>query len=255
MQKPLLYEVFEAPASSAVAVACIASWLYTLHRNYSVDSYAFSYEKVVQNKEYWRVFSSAFSHAGILHLVFNLSALWSCKVLELGNGTVVYLKISLLLIIMSTLGEVLMYYILIYFFGKQHYLHTYSVGYSCVVFGLMTVVSQAAGGLSIFGIFIPFNVAPFVSLFLTTLMIPQASFIGHLSGIVAGYLIAWNLFAWFTNYIFYCSTLWLLLFFGWNIHTTTSFKIPIFNVLQQQQDAVILQNGVITRVQSIDQIV
>ena len=38
--------------------------------------------------------------------------------------------------------------------------------------------------------------APFGSLLFTSLVVPQASFIGHLAGIATGYLVAWDAFAW-----------------------------------------------------------
>ena len=40
---------------------------------------------------------------------------------------------------------------------------------------------------------IPFNVGPFILLVVTKVIMPQSSFIGHLSGIIIGYPLAWNM--------------------------------------------------------------
>ena len=51
----------------------------------------------------------------------------------------------------------------------------------------------AAGGVAKFSILglaeLPMVVAPFGSLILTSVIFPRASFLGHLSGIVVGYLV------------------------------------------------------------------
>jgi len=125
-----LYDILESPASSAVAGACIATWLYTLHYEIPFDRIAFSYGKVVINKEYWRVLTASFSHSGIMHLCFNLSALWSCNKLELMFGSLWYLKISLVLLVFSMVCMTLAYHFLIYYLHKDTYLHVLSVGYS-----------------------------------------------------------------------------------------------------------------------------
>ena len=51
----------------------------------------------------------------------------------------------------------------------------------------------AMSGPSTFSLFgmgkLPAALTPFLSLVITSLLIPRASFIGHLSGIVAGFLV------------------------------------------------------------------
>ncbi|KAK3242295.1 hypothetical protein CYMTET_48007 [Cymbomonas tetramitiformis] len=50
--------------------------------------------------------------------------------------------------------------------------------------------------LSLVGLHLPMNLAPFGSLIFTSMIVPQASFIGHLAGILVGYLISWHMFSW-----------------------------------------------------------
>ena len=60
-----------------------------------------------------------------------------------------------------------------------------------------------AGGISNFSIFgmvqLPMSLAPFGALVITSVIIPQASFIGHLSGILMGYLMAYVLYGMTVN--------------------------------------------------------
>lgn len=90
---------------------------------------------------------------------------------------------------------VVLYYIAINWFKQEHMSRLYCVGYSGVLFGWMAELSiRNPGGvssLSLLGLIsVPLYLAPFGSLILTSLLIPQASFVGHLAGILAGYAIA-----------------------------------------------------------------
>jgi len=248
---PIIYEMIGSPASTLIGMACVVVWLYTIQRNITFDKIAFSYERVIIHKEYWRVITSSFAHSGPLHLIFNLSALWSVKNLELLYGSVVYLKISFLLMIFSLVGVAAVYHIFIYYLKKEEYLARLSVGYSCVLFGLMTVYAQlsARSGLQILSVNIPLSLAPFASLIVTTLLIPQASLIGHLSGIIVGYFISWGFFDWFSNYFFFCTVLWLLILLVWNVNATTSWKFPASNFWDK---SVHIHNGVIVHAPSTE---
>jgi hypothetical protein len=60
----------------------------------------------------------------------------------------------------------------------------------------MTVLSLASPGAAIalpggMGS-LPLSIAPFISLFITQLIVRRASFSGHLAGIVAGYIVGWG---------------------------------------------------------------
>lgn len=43
---------------------------------------AFSYKRVVTDGEHWRLLTASLAHANVLHLLFNLTALWSCRSIE-----------------------------------------------------------------------------------------------------------------------------------------------------------------------------
>jgi Rhomboid family len=85
----------ERPATSAIIVLCSGIWIFIQQHGISYEDVGLIYERLVGQKEYWRIFSSQLSHIDFLHLIFNLSALWSLGVAEaygaaLGMGTAYY---------------------------------------------------------------------------------------------------------------------------------------------------------------------
>lgn len=89
-------------------------------------------------------------------------------------------------------------------FQNERMLSIWSLGYSCVLFALLTIevfLQNDSSCISLFGFCfktyhfsipffsfsIPFNFYPFIQLFLMKLLVPNSSFIGHLSGILLGY--------------------------------------------------------------------
>jgi len=249
----LLFEIQETPAISFTIAICSTFWLYILHKNIEYDEIALSYRKIIKERELWRVLTSTFAHFHILHLVFNMSSMWSLRIVELQFGWLFYLKYSFLLMCGSALLILISYHILIYYFHMERYENSLAVGFSCVVFGWMTFVSviSSKNSLSFFGIAIPLSIAPFFSLIFTSLMIQNASFIGHLSGIVVGYLIAFNehlSLNLFSNYAFICLFMIsciLVLLNTWK----TSFLLAFQN--RQEASRFVLRDGILERRESV----
>jgi membrane associated rhomboid family serine protease len=204
------------------------------------------------------VVSGSLSHAGILHLFFNMTSLWSCRSLEIIFGSLFYVKYSFLLLYSSSALILLFYWVLIRYGGREHYRQQVSVGYSCVVFGWMTILSQlsATSSVQLFGfVQLPLSLAPFASLLFTSLLIRQASFVGHLSGICIGYLIAWNeLFEWnlFSNRTFVDCMLWSTVAMLWSVRRTTSALDKWIELHEDiQARGQINRDGVLTREREI----
>ncbi|KAI3947969.1 hypothetical protein MKW92_042351 [Papaver armeniacum] len=175
MGKPLFYEIWEKPATSCIIGIC-AIWFYIQKEKHWVFTW-----------HHWRIITSAFSHISVIHLVFNMSALWSLGVVEsldlMGMGVEFYLHYTLVLVVLSG-GLVLgTYNVLIQKFKLEYFRRVTAVGYSCVVFG------------NLFGVLsLPISFAPFESLdIFISIMVPQASFLGHLSGLLSGTLMDGNL--------------------------------------------------------------
>ena len=78
----------------------------------------------------------------------------------------------------------------------------------------MIGVSCDIGGqssYSVLGLSVSPHVVPFASLMLTTVLIPRASFLGHLAGIIMGYAAAFGAFAWMTPFWTLSLALWAVL--------------------------------------------
>lgn len=206
MGRPLLLDAWERPATTVVTCVCCAVWWYLHSRGLGYDDVGVSYRKAVRERQLWRCVTASFSHVSFLHLLFNMSSLWSLGVVEqmgsrgAGWGTVWYLRYTLVMLVGSMALVLATTHVLVRYAKVERYERVTSVGYSCVVFGWMTYVSvkgTPSGAVSLFGFArAPVNLAPFGSLLFTSLVVPQASFIGHLAGIATGYLVAWDAFAW-----------------------------------------------------------
>ncbi|CAI9113711.1 OLC1v1014364C1 [Oldenlandia corymbosa var. corymbosa] len=216
MGKPLIYEIIEKPATSCIIGLLSAIWFYIQKKGIGYPQVGLSYETVMEG-QYWRIITSAFSHISVLHLVFNVSALWSLGVVEqlqhMGLGVKFYLHYTLVLVILSGLLVIGMYHVLIQRCKIEYFRRVTAVGYSCVVFGWMTIlcVKQPSSKLDLFGFLsLPISFAPFESLIFTSIIVPQASFLGHLSGIIVGYAIGWGLIHGMNDY-------WAISILGWTI--------------------------------------
>lgn len=70
-----------------------------------------------------------------------------------------------------------------------------------------------AGGsasFSVLGLAIPAHLMPFGSLVLTQVLIPRASFVGHLAGIAVGYAVGFGAFAWMNLWWTLCLAAWAI---------------------------------------------
>ncbi|VVB06258.1 unnamed protein product [Arabis nemorensis] len=214
MGRPLFYDIIEKPATTCIVTICSLIWFVIQKKSIGYSQVGLSYETAIEG-HYWRMITSAFSHISVLHLVFNMSALWSLGVVEqlghLGLGTAYYLHYTLVLVVFSGVLVIGIYHLLIGRFKIDYFRRVTAVGYSCVVFGWMTILSvkQPSSKLDLFGLLsLPISFAPFESLIFTSIIVPQASFLGHLSGILVGYAISWGLIGGMNNY-------WALTILGW----------------------------------------
>lgn len=132
----------------------------------------------VADGEWWRIVSSAFLHAGPLHLALNMFALWILgSLLEPAMGTVRFVGIYAVAILAGSLGALLL---------DPNEL---TVGASGGVFGLMAAafVTARRRGLqdlaSQVGFYVLLNLA-------FTFSVPGISIGGHLGGLIGGGLVA-----------------------------------------------------------------
>ncbi|KAL5729995.1 RHOMBOID-like protein 13 [Ranunculus cassubicifolius] len=190
MGKPLLFEIVDKPATSCLIGICSAIWYYIQKKNIGYANVGLSYDTAMEG-HHWRIITSAFSHISVIHLVFNMSALWSLGVVErlghLGLGLQFYLHYTILLV-----------HVLIQKFEVEYFRRVTAVGYSCVVFGWMTILS--------------------------------ASFIGHLSGIIVGYSIAWGLIHGMNNYCAVSMLAWIVFVFVFSLKRSGAYDFNFIEI-------------------------
>ncbi|CAN4099544.1 unnamed protein product [Withania somnifera] len=224
MGKPLFYEILKKPATSCAIGICSAIWFYIQKSNIGYSHVGLSYEAAMEG-HYWRIITSAFSHISVLHLVFNMSALWSLGVVEqlghIGLGVQYYLHYTLVLVVLSGMLVVGMYHILIQKFKLEYFRRVTAVGY----------ILQPSSKLNLFGFLsLPISFAPFESLIFTSIIVPQASFIGHLSGIIVGYAVGWGLIHGMNNYWAVTMLGWTLLVFVFSLKKSGTYDLNFLEI-------------------------
>lgn len=206
---PGQYYLKYTPGTAIIAAILLVIWFILWNNKVDVTRVASSYVSVVRQGEVWRILSSSLSHLGILHMAMNVSSLLSLSSIELQWGSIQYLSISVWLMVFTEILLMTLYSLLIRL-GYMRFLDVWGVGYSCVLFALMTVsllTDHSPCSVNFFGICfptyqipipftrirIPVNLFPFVQLILMKVLIPNSSLLGHLSGILLGLLLSTGL--------------------------------------------------------------
>ncbi|KAH3763696.1 rhomboid-like protein [Pelomyxa schiedti] len=186
-------------ATRLVIGLCCGVYLYelifgNLHKWVCLSPFFFSPAGFLPSR-FYTLFTFNWFHQGILHLLMNMMAFYfmSCT-LEHRTGT---LRYSWLLFIMGVLGG-LIHVGVSYFLSLIGLvsLKTCGVGYSGVIFGVLVIECHLSETLSrsVFGFFtVPSKLYPWILLALMQIIIPNASFLGHMAGIFTGYLYLFGL--------------------------------------------------------------
>eukprot|EP00871_Galdieria_phlegrea_P004823 jgi/Galph1/5341/GphlegSOOS_G3940.1 len=134
--------VFTIPVTLVVIFLCIFFWIVIHIEEWSFDDVGLNYEKVVEEKETWRWITASLSHISFLHLLMNVYSLWTLRIVEEEFSSFVYFQWSLLIAVLSSVVTLFIYFILLVFFQQEHVRYIYMIGYSAVIFGILTIASQ-----------------------------------------------------------------------------------------------------------------
>ncbi len=137
-----------------------------------------------------RLLLSSFIHADDYHLYYNMLSLCYKGVnLERELGSAKFLQLVAFSLVVSHSLMVLLACLLHGFFDYSATFHSCAVGFSAVLFALKYVWNQKADSTTnLYGIYVPTKHAAWAELVLISLITPNASFVGHLAGILAGIL-------------------------------------------------------------------
>ena len=143
---------------------------------------------VLRDGQVYRMFTSVLFHGSVLHLAFNMMAFVPmASSLERLLGTVQFTYILVLFTLLASIFHVGLAFI----GGALGYasMHECAIGFSGVIFGVIVVDTHlsSVAQRSIFGFFtVPSQWYPLSLLIFLQVLMPSVSFVGHLSGLLAG---------------------------------------------------------------------
>ena len=166
----------------------------------SVNSVCSSNIYVFERKEWKRLILSSFYHLDDMHLYYNMvSFIWKGITLERKLGK---RKFIILLAVFSIATQITMLGLNQLFatiFLNKYYLRTCAAGFSAVIFALKVLTTASSNGNEqILGlpIVVPTKYACWVELIVIQIMVPNASFTGHLAGILVGLMYIYGPLKW-----------------------------------------------------------
>lgn len=164
------------PVTTALIVANVIAFVFQLGTNGALTRWGLLLGPAIEFGEWWRVVTGGFLHASLLHIGFNMYALWIFgPTLEKGVGTVRFSLIYAAGLFGSSLA------VLLFDFNQQ------TLGASGAVLGL-------AGGLAAVLMTRGINLfqtslgAIFLINLALPILVPRISFWGHFGGIIGGFL-------------------------------------------------------------------
>lgn len=148
-----------------------------------------SAQAVLSWREYERLVLSALEHADDIHLYYNmLSFLAKGRTLEKHFGSPYFAYLLSVFTVLTSLTYVGLEVALTELFNDRQYYKTCAIGFSGVIFALkvLTTTYWETGHRRYFGIRVSGKYAVWLELLSIQLMVPNASFVGHLAGILVG---------------------------------------------------------------------
>lgn len=155
------------------------------------DRYAvcLSAEAILRYKDYSRLVLSVIEHADDIHLYHNMASfLLKGRSLETRYGSKKFLILLCILTLATSGIYVGLAYIALEVTYDYSYMRQCAIGFSGVLFALKVLTTYYEGDAyrSIHGVYVPAKYAVWAELVIIHLLVPRASFMGHLAGILAG---------------------------------------------------------------------
>ncbi|CAG9532891.1 unnamed protein product [Cercopithifilaria johnstoni] len=194
----LAYQLFNSrniPPVTLIAiifqVAIFLGYLPALNQH-RIKAMCFMPSRILYRSEWLRMLASTVMHVDDMHLYFNMiSLLWKGRRLEpwLGSRRFLLLLVTFALATSSVMIGLSCLANEVFTFYGEDYMNQCAVGFSGVLFALKVLHTTyfPYSDHNLFGwLPVPSQYACWAELFLLQMLTPNASFIGHLSGIIVG---------------------------------------------------------------------
>lgn len=190
--------VKQRPCTSLTVALCTLTYVIRVlfRKEESMDALgALSAYLVVQKYQIWRAVTYCIIHVNVTHLLFNMMALVHLGlVMEVRMGPVGFLKTMGMVSLVGVVLYCLFCYAVDFALSQTIYKTTLTVGFSGILFGLLSIESIRGGvsnasKVSLYGIVsVPKWAVPWCLLVLIFFLVPSSSLVGHLSGMLSGYI-------------------------------------------------------------------
>jgi len=181
----------------AIMAICSATYAFQFILDPNIFNYTLNTQRVLILNEWYRIITHVFFHGGIMHLGMNMmgaSAIGS--MLEKKCGSVAFMFTVLWSIVLTGLLHIVVAFLACVLFHNDRLMVEHGVGYSGVLFHLIVLESDIMASdmslersRSVFGfVKVPLRAYPWALLIAISIIMPQVSFMGHLSGILVGTL-------------------------------------------------------------------
>lgn len=186
------------PASLGVLGSIVAIFIAQIVLDFNVRQFTLCPADVIVHGQVWRLLTSIGLHGSALHLGMNvMSGMGLCSTLERTLGTVALLLTTLLSAATSPIIHIVIATTARLFFGYNVWFQEHSLGFSGILFHYAVIDASfnSRQARSVFGMFTVSNMwYPWVLMVVLQLFMPHLSFLGHLSGILAGTVqVQWNI--------------------------------------------------------------
>uniref|UniRef100_A0A7S2TY11 Peptidase S54 rhomboid domain-containing protein n=1 Tax=Lotharella oceanica TaxID=641309 RepID=A0A7S2TY11_9EUKA len=179
---------YKPPATLALMALNSAVYLYEFSLPFRVPDVCMHPAKILFGGDWKRLVLSAFYHADDYHLYYNMSSLlWKGVQLEQQFGTEEFIGMTLVLLGLSHSFYVAAAWIMYTLGISSSSMQTCAVGFSAVLFAYKVVLNFNSPRMTnVYGISVPLKYACWLELVMISIITPNASFLGHLCGILAG---------------------------------------------------------------------
>ncbi|GIL85391.1 hypothetical protein Vretimale_10660 [Volvox reticuliferus] len=154
-------------------------------------------QAVLYDFQVYRIFTAVLIHGGLLHVTFNMLAFVPMGAsLERAVGSLQLLYFMVLSCLLEGILYVALSVLLATSGLVRGAMYHGAMGFSGIIFGLVVWESALSPVpfRSIFGLFqVPIAWYPWALLLFCQLLVPEASFVGHLAGLMVGQLWVWGL--------------------------------------------------------------